>query len=395
MPDGEDAPVSNSATKATGRLLPLLVAGLTAAACGASPARLAVPPPTVPQPVPGAGTPQAAPERRAVSAGVAGQAVEADLLVTATHRLSSADLRTIRQMRGVVATEQVDTGVVVLHGHRVATLGVTPASFRRWTPTPTRRSDPLWASIARGELSADFDLSRNLKVPLGSTQSVHGSSLRLGALAAMGLPGYDLTVSTDVGHQLGLTRGTALLVSAPSQDLVALRGRLAAATPVGVSVALLRADAPSAVPAGGFLSNAQIQAVVQAATAQVGKPYVWGATGPRAFDCSGLVGYAFSTIGLTMPRTSQQLWLSGPHIDANQAHAGDLLFWANDPADPANIDHVAIYLGNGLMVSAPHTGDIVHIASIPGQNFRGLVRPDPRRAALIGGPTWRSAATGR
>ncbi len=390
----KDAPVSTSATTATGRLLSLLAAGLTAAACGASPARLAAAPPAV-QPVTGTGSPQAAPARRTVSAGVAGRAVEADLLVTSAHRLSAADLRVIRQTPGVVATEKVDTGVVVLRGHRVWALGVTPASFRRWTPAPTRRSDPLWASIARGELSADFDVSRNLKVPLGSTQTVHGSSLRLGALAAMGLPGYDLTVSADVGHRLGLTRGTALLVSAPTQDLVALRARLAAATPVGVSVALLRADAPSAVPVGGFLSNAQIQSVVQAATAQVGKPYVWGATGPRAFDCSGLVGYAFSTIGLTMPRTSQQLWLSGPHVDPGQAHAGDLLFWANDPADPANIDHVAIYLGNGLMVSAPHTGDIVHIAPVPGQNFRGLVRPDPRRAALIGGPTWRSAATGR
>ena len=231
-------------------------------------------------------------------------------------------------------------------------------------------------------------MSQNLSLTLGQTHPVAGVPLRLGALAAMGLPGYHLTVSSPVGRSLGLVPGGGLLVSAPNADLVALRRHLSAATPVGVTVALLRGSAPAAVPDGGFLPNARIAAMVAAATAQVGKPYVWGATGPDSFDCSGLVGYAFASIGVAMPRTSQQLWLAGPRIPADQAAAGDLLFWANDPDAPTDMDHVAIYLGNGQMVSAPRTGSLVHISPVTTRNFRGIVRPDPQRASQVGGAMW-------
>lgn len=318
---------------------------------------------------------------------------EADLLVTAHRTLSPTEIRTLQHAAGVAGVHLLDTGTVRLRGHNVSVIGVAPASFRRWTPTATRLSTPLWATIASGQLSADFNVSKNLSLPLGSTQKLAGVSLRLGSLASMGLPGYDLTVNTQVGRRLRLTPGSAALVSAPAQDLVALRGRLAAATPVGVTVALLRATATSVVPVGGFLSSAQLATVVSAAKAEIGKPYVWGATGPNAYDCSGLVGWAFAKAGLRLPRTSQQLWLSGPMIPPDQAQAGDLLFWANDPAAPTDIDHVAIYLGNGLMVSAPHTGDVVHIAPVPGRNFRGIVRLDPRRASQVGGAVWSPAST--
>lgn len=70
------------------------------------------------------------------------------------------------------------------------------------------------------------------------------------------------------------------------------------------------------------------------------------------------------------------------------ARAGDLLFWANDPQAPTDIDHVAIYLGGGMMVSAPHTGDVVHVAPVYGTNFRGVVRVDPAAAAAVGGAMW-------
>ena len=332
--------------------------------------------------------PVAVPALPAMSAGVAGDAVEADLLVTATRPLTPAEVQTVSAVPGVQAVHPVDTGTVPLGAHRVSVLGVVPATFRQWTPTATRLSDPLWASVAAGEMSSTVDASTNLALPLGSTQPVGGALLRLGALAAIGLPGYDVTVSTLVGQRLGLTPGAALLVSAPKADLVALRNRLAAATPVGVSVALLRSAAPAATATGGFLPNARVAAMVAAATAQTGKPYVWGATGPGSFDCSGLVGFAFAAIGVAMPRTSQQLWLTGPQIPANQAQSGDLLFWANDPTAPGDLDHVAIYLGGGQMLSAPRTGDVVHVSAVPPRNFRGIVRPDPRRAGQVGGPMW-------
>ena len=323
-----------------------------------------------------------------MSAGVAGDAVEADLLVTATRPLTPAEQQTITAFAGVRAVQALATGTVTVAGRQVSVLGVAPAAFRSWTQPATRVSDALWASLAGGELTSTVEASSNLGLPLGSTQPIGGARLRVGALASTGLPGYDLTVSTQVGQQLGLTPDAGLLVSAPQADLAALRRRLAAATPVGVSVALLRASAPGAVPAGGFLPSSAVAAMVAAATAQTGKPYVWGATGPGSFDCSGLVGFAFAAIGVAMPRTSQQLWLTGPQIPAAQAQSGDLLFWANDPTAPTDLDHVAIYLGGGQMVSAPQTGEVVHVGPVPARNFRGIVRPDPRRAGQVGGPMW-------
>jgi cell wall-associated NlpC family hydrolase len=84
------------------------------------------------------------------------------------------------------------------------------------------------------------------------------------------------------------------------------------------------------------------------------------------------------------------MWLAGPHIRPQDARPGDLLFWANDPAAPQDIDHVALYLGNGQMVAAPHTGDVVHVSPVYSNNFQGVVRIDPAAATRLGGPLWTS-----
>lgn len=319
----------------------------------------------------------------------AGSAIHPDLLVTTARSPDAELVRRIGGTRGVRAVEVLDTGVVRVGGARVAVLGVQPESFRRWTPDATRRSDALWSVISAGQVSADFDVSKNLGLRLGSRQTMSGHRLRLGAHAQMAVPAFDLTVSGELGRSLGLLPRTALLVSAPGQDLVALRTRVLRGLLPGAGVTLLQpADrAPQAVR--GLLTEPQIARVLQAATAQVGKPYVWGATGPDGFDCSGLVGFAFSTVGLRLPRTAAQLYLSVFPVPSSQARAGDLLFWANDPSAPTVIDHVALYLGAGLMVAAPHTGDIVHVSRIPGRNFRGVGRLDLRRAADVGGPRWK------
>jgi cell wall-associated NlpC family hydrolase len=120
------------------------------------------------------------------------------------------------------------------------------------------------------------------------------------------------------------------------------------------------------------------------AAAQRGKPYVWGAEGPDSFDCSGLVQWSFAAAGIRMPRVSQQQWFAGPHINYADARPGDLLFWHYDPTDRSNIDHVAIYAGNGMMLVAPHTGDYVKYVPVPLTNLAGVVRVDPAMAAQIG-----------
>lgn len=88
------------------------------------------------------------------------------------------------------------------------------------------------------------------------------------------------------------------------------------------------------------------------ALGQVGKPYVWGATGPDAYDCSGLMLRAYESAGITLPRVARQQYWAGTQLPVRLAQPGDLLFWGYDTANPDSIHHVAMYLGNGRMVEA-------------------------------------------
>jgi cell wall-associated NlpC family hydrolase len=119
------------------------------------------------------------------------------------------------------------------------------------------------------------------------------------------------------------------------------------------------------------------RAAVRWALTQLGDPYRWGATGPDTFDCSGLTSSAYRAAGVGIPRVSQAQWGAGPHVALANLLPGDLVFYADNPADPATIHHVGMYIGNGLMVHAPHTGDVVRVASIWRESFAGATRIVP------------------
>ena len=104
---------------------------------------------------------------------------------------------------------------------------------------------------------------------------------------------------------------------------------------------------------------------IEFALAQRGKPYVWGATGPDAYDCSGLTLRAYEAAGISLPRVSRDQWRAGAHLPVQQAQPGDLLFWAHDPSRPDDtIHHVAIYLGGNQVVEAQQSGVPVHTRSV-------------------------------
>jgi cell wall-associated NlpC family hydrolase len=114
-------------------------------------------------------------------------------------------------------------------------------------------------------------------------------------------------------------------------------------------------------------------AALQHALAQLGTPYVWGAEGPYAFDCSGLTQAAYLSAGITLPRVAQQQYDAGPWVSAGEAlQPGDLVFFGNGPDD---VSHVGIVAGPGLMIDAPHSGAVVRFDSYERASYVGATRP--------------------
>jgi hypothetical protein len=312
--------------------------------------------------------------------------VSATLLVTSRSPLSGRTIRRLRHLSGVRHTQLVMAGHAHIDRNRAFVLGVDPVAFRPWTPKLTADSNPLWESIQRGDLTASFDMGDGAKLPLGESVPVAATRevmpMRIGAFASVGMAGVDAVVSAPRGRQLGLLPHTGLLISAPKADPLALRKSALHLVGKHGRVELLR-EVIITRDAGEFLTRVQIVNFLNAAKSRIGLPYVWGAAGPGSFDCSGLVQWAFARAGIRMPRVSEEQWLTGPHIPYADARPGDLLFWHYDPTDPTNIDHVAIYWGNGMMVVAPHTGLDVEYVPVPLSNFAGVVRVDPALAAEL------------
>jgi cell wall-associated NlpC family hydrolase len=126
---------------------------------------------------------------------------------------------------------------------------------------------------------------------------------------------------------------------------------------------------PGALPAG------IAGKVIAYAEAQIGRPYVWGATGPDAFDCSGLTMMAYRAAGITIPRTSQQQWAYGPRVPAGQEQPGDLVFFVGSDGTPSAPGHVGIVMNNGLMIDSPTEGETVKTEAYQLPDLVGFMRP--------------------
>jgi cell wall-associated NlpC family hydrolase len=108
---------------------------------------------------------------------------------------------------------------------------------------------------------------------------------------------------------------------------------------------------------------------VRTACAQIGKPYVWGATGPGSFDCSGLTQYAWAAAGVRLTHFTGAQWNEGRSVSQEEARPGDLVFFFSD------LHHVGVYVGNGIMVHAPQPGSPVQMQRIDVMPIAGFKRP--------------------
>ncbi|MFJ6798276.1 NlpC/P60 family protein [Streptomyces sp. NPDC091268] len=109
---------------------------------------------------------------------------------------------------------------------------------------------------------------------------------------------------------------------------------------------------------------------VQFASAQMGKPYVWGAQGPGSFDCSGLTSQAWLAAGKAIPRTSQEQLRLLPKVAVKDMRPGDLIIYFDDAS------HVGLYVGDGAIVHAPRPGRNVTLAGAGSMPIKAVVRPD-------------------
>ncbi len=107
---------------------------------------------------------------------------------------------------------------------------------------------------------------------------------------------------------------------------------------------------------------------LRAALTQRGKPYLWGAEGPDEYDCSGLIVWAYQQEGISLPHYTGSLWNAGEHVSRDDLKPGDMVFF------DSSIDHVGLYIGNGLMVDAPHSGSDVRVEAVWWGEYVGAVR---------------------
>ncbi|MGW4438946.1 NlpC/P60 family protein [Streptomyces sp. NPDC004596] len=120
--------------------------------------------------------------------------------------------------------------------------------------------------------------------------------------------------------------------------------------------------------AGSVPSGSRAAAAVAYAYQKLGSPYVWGATGPNAFDCSGLVQAAYRSAGISLPRTTYAQINAGRRVPRSQLQPGDLVFFYS------GISHVGIYIGAGRMIHAPNPSAPVRVAPVDEMPFAGATR---------------------
>jgi len=149
---------------------------------------------------------------------------------------------------------------------------------------------------------------------------------------------------------------------APAPQAAAPAHRAPSAPPASLHLA---AVSPPAVAAPPLPAAAR---AVQTALKELGKPYRYGALGPSTFDCSGLTKFAYGAAGISLPHSAAAQYQAGRRINRNQLQPGDLIFWRG-------LGHVGLYIGNGKMVHAPRTGEVVTVISIDQGGYLGAVRP--------------------
>jgi cell wall-associated NlpC family hydrolase len=261
--------------------------------------------------------------------------------------------------RGILQTNAIDAYV---HGGSLAVVASRAGS-------PTAMAD---GGILRGEYvkslagsQADALDQFRLSAQQANEAKAQSEAARKAASAAASDVNAARNAAISAQRQLEATlskvKGDIATLVAQAQAAKAAADALAAQQAQARQAAQLVASRSSGGGGGGGIIlppppvGSGAGAAVRAAESRLGAPYVWGAAGPDAFDCSGLTSWAWGQAGRPLPHFSGAQYASTTHIAMSQLQPGDLVF----PGNPG--DHVAMYIGGGNIIEAPHSGAVVHI----------------------------------
>jgi len=262
---------------------------------------------------------------------------------------------------------------------------LVPASYVAWDVAAADSCPGLPWTVLAGIASVESDFGRSTAKGVASGANFAGAEGPMQFLAPT-FAAYDHPVSGDE------TPTPAEGASPPSTydtvDAIWAAARLlcssGAATPSGLTGAIFAynhsssyvatVEALAATYAGSGSATPAALTALHSSLSQLGVPYVWGGETPgEAFDCSGLVQWAYRTAGIEIPRTTETQWAELPHLGATTPlEPGDLVYYGPDDGPT----HVGMYLGSGRMIDAPYTGVDVRIDPVDtGENYVGAIRP--------------------
>jgi cell wall-associated NlpC family hydrolase len=321
----------------------------------------------------------------------------------AQDRLAKAKLTaqaataTAGRAQALLAAERGQVGAFAAQTYRSGGAGQTMLATVLSTGDPAQAAQKIetlrhlgnqQSDVLRAAQVADLRYSQALKAATQATTAANALTLTIAkqkqhidALIAQSQQVLNRLSADQRAKLLAAQRAKAAADQAKASAAQAAWNAAHAARPVSraqVRPALRAAQAPLPVPvpepvpvAPQSNSGSSIaERAVAAAMNKLGSRYVYGAGGPNTFDCSGLVQWAYRQAGVSTAHYTGAFWNSYRHVSTNQLQPGDLVFFYADK------HHVGIYIGGGMMVNAPHTGDVVRVAPVfgGGRDYVGAVR---------------------
>ena len=230
-------------------------------------------------------------------------------------------------------------------------IGIGGAAGNQWGGAPVHPASQVVSGVATDE---NGDGTASVYDP---ADAIAGAAKYLLAHGVLSNVSAAIFAYNHLQSYVQAVEGYASTYASGGYSVTAAVGSPAASTAACVQLAGTVISGSTTVP------NSTVAAAIAFARQQIGKPYLWGGTGPDSFDCSGLVMTAYRTAGVNIPRTSQDQWAWGPQIQASQAEPGDLVFFAGSDGTPTSPGHVGLVIGGGKMIEAYATGFPIRIST--------------------------------